>query len=367
MLISKIIHFGQVPDPDVTMSYKFSLICLKCSLLGLFLLFLQPATAQEDWSELEAQFKGRQKALGNEVLIIVWKNDTVAFKKELGQFNSKTQAPIGDASKWLTAAMVMILVDEGKISLDDKVASYIPEYARYGRTYITIRQCLSDMTGIEEEAKGFKKAFQRKKYSSLEVEVDTYPAHELRNNPNKDFWYGNLGMNTAGRVLEIVTKKKFDALIKQRLFTPMGMRRTSFSTLDNSSVNPTGGAITTADDYMQFLVMLLNKGKYKGKQILSEESVDELMRIYTKPEQIRFSPKQTQGLNYALGAWAVEEKDGKATALACPGLSGTFAIIDYCRKYAFLVLPKEPVDEEKIGAYMALKKEVDAVSNATCP
>ena len=55
--------------------------------------------------------------------------------------------------------------------------------------------------------------------------------------------------------------------------------------------NPSGGAKSTADDYMKFLVMLMNKGKYNGKQILSEESVDEMMKIQTTPEQIKYAPK----------------------------------------------------------------------------
>jgi CubicO group peptidase (beta-lactamase class C family) len=362
MLTSKIIHFLREHQSDATMSYKNILTCLKCSLLGLFLLFLQPVSAQDDWSEMDAQLKARQKALGNEFVVLVWKNDTIACKKEFGQFNSKTQAPLGDASKWLTAALVMILVEEGKISLDDKISQYVPEFARYGKKYITLRECLSHMTGVEDKVK----AFQKRKFESLEEEVNSFAAHEIRNNPGKDFWYGSIGTNIAGRVLEVVTKKKFDILAKQKLFTPLTMRRTSFTTSDNSSLNPSGGAVTTADDFIQFLVMLLNKGKHRGKQILSEESIEELMRIQTKPELIKSAPKAMQGFNYALGTWIIEENNGKATALASAGLTGTWPMIDYCRGYAFLLLPKEPVDKEKEGVYMELKKVIDAQSSATC-
>jgi CubicO group peptidase (beta-lactamase class C family) len=57
----------------------------------------------------------------------------------------------------------------------------------------------------------------------------------------------------------VISKKKFDVLIKQKLFNPMTMRRTSFTTLDASAINPSGGALSTAEDYMKFLVMLLNR------------------------------------------------------------------------------------------------------------
>ena len=161
-----------------------------------------------------------------------------------------------------------------------------------------------------------------------------------RANPGTDFWYGNIGLNIAGRVLEVISKKKFDVLIKQKLFNPLAMRRTTFTTLDGSAVNPSGGAQSTADDYMKFLVMLLNKGKYNGKQILSEESVNQMMQIQTKPEQIKYAPKAAEGFNYALGSWVVEEKNGKATALASPGLFGTWPMIDFCRGYAYIVFVK---------------------------
>lgn len=362
MLMSKIIQFLSYRQTSATMSCKPALICLKCSLLGLFLLFLQPVSAQDDWSDLDAQLKTRQKALGNDFTVLIWKNDTIAYKKDFGQFNSKTQAPVGDASKWFTAALVMVLVEEGKVSLDDKISQYVPEFARYGKKYITLRECLSHMTGVEDKVK----VFQKKKFESLEEEVNSFAAHEIRNNPGKDFWYGSIGTNIAGRVLEVVTKKKFDILAKQKLFTPLTMRRTSFTTIDNSSLNPSGGAVTTADDFMQFLVMLLNKGKHKGKQILSEESIEELIRIQTKPELIKSAPKAMQGYNYALGSWVLEEKDGKATALASAGLTGTWPMVDYCRGYAFLLLTKEPVEKEKEGLYTELKKVVDAQSSATC-
>jgi CubicO group peptidase (beta-lactamase class C family) len=168
-----------------------------------------------------------------------------------------------------------------------------------------------------------------------------------------------MGLNIAGRVLEVISKKKFDVLIKQKLFNPLGMRRTSFTTIDASAVNPSGGAVSTADDYMRFLVMLLNKGKYGDRQILSETSVEALMQVQVKPQQIKYAPKAAAGFTYALGSWVIEEKDGKATALASPGLFGTWPMIDWCRGYAYLVIVKNVLGEERAGAHLQLKSVVD--------
>ncbi len=315
--------------------------------------------AQYNFSDLDKELEAKQKLLGNNIVAMVWKGDSLIFKKEMGEFNSKTQAPIASCSKWLTAALVMKLVEEGKISLEDKITQWLPEYKKYFKNYITIRHCLSHMTGIEDEGGFLKKALKRKKFDTLEEEVNSFASREIRANPGTDFWYGNVGLNLVGRVLEIVTKKRFDLLIKTKLFNPLGMRRTTFSTMDGGPVNPSGGAQSTADDYMHFLVMLLNKGKFNGQQILSESSVEQLMQIQTNASQIKYAPKSATGFNYALGSWVMEEQAGKATVLASPGLFGTWPMIDYCRGYAYLVFVKNFLGEERADAHLELKKIID--------
>jgi CubicO group peptidase (beta-lactamase class C family) len=348
------------------MSYKVSLICLKSSLFAAFLLFLQPAFAQYNFQELDQEFATKQKLLGKDVVFMLLTKDTLIYKKEVGDFNAKTVAPIASCSKWLTAALVMQFVDEGKLSLDDKIIRWLPEFEKYGKNYITIRACLSHQTGIEDEGKFLKKLFERKKFSSLDEEVNSFAKREIRANPGTDFWYGNIGLNIAGRVLEVISKKKFDVLIKQKLFNLVGMRKTTFTTMDNSAVNPSGGATSTADDYMKFLVMLLNKGKANGKQILSEASVEQLKELQTGSVKIAYAPKAAEGFGYALGSWVAEEKEGKATVLASPGLFGTWPMIDFCRGYAYIVLVKNLLGEERADAHMELKKVIDKQIPSAC-
>ena len=349
------------------MSCKSTVICLNSSLLALFLLFLQPLFAQTNFHDLDQEWEARQKLLGKDAVILLANKDTTIYKKEVGDFNAKTIAPIASCSKWLTAALLMQFVDEGKLSLDDKIGKWLPEFDRYAMGYITVRNCLSHETGIQDESSFVKKIFERRKFSSLEDEVNSFArTREIRANPGQDFWYGNIGLNMIGRILEVISKKKFDVLIKQKLFTPLEMRKTSFTTLDASAVNPSGGAVSTAEEYMKFLVMLLNKGKYKGKQILTEESVETLKQVQTQSVKIAYAPKAAEGFGYALGSWVVEEKNGKATALACPGLFGTWPMVDFCRGYAYIVFVKNLLGEEKADAHLALKKVIDANMPATC-
>lgn len=348
------------------MSYKVSSICLKVlSVIG-FLLFFQPINAQYNWKELTAELETKQKLLGTDMVAMIWNGDSMIYKKEMGSFNSKTQAPIASCSKWLTAALVMQFVDEGKLSLDDKVVQYIPEFDKYFKGYITIRHCLSHMTGIDDEGKLIKKLFQRKKFTTLEEEVNSFAAREIRANTGTDFWYGNVGLNIAGRVLEVISKRKFDVLIRTKLLIPLGMRKTTFSNLEGGPVNPSGGAKSTADDYMKFLVMLLNKGKANGLQILSEESVTELLKIQTKPAIIKYAPKSAEGFNYASGSWVIEEQNGTATALASPGLFGTWPMIDICHGYASIIFVKNFLGEEKADEQLSIKKLIDKEIPSVC-
>jgi CubicO group peptidase (beta-lactamase class C family) len=312
----------------------------------------------ESFKKLDDLVEKNQKLLGDNVVAIVW-TDTLVYKRELGDFDSRTVAPVASCSKWLTAALVMQFVDEGKISLDDKVTQYLPIYETYNKNYITIRHCLSHFTGIRSET-GLKALLGRKKFGSLQEEVEALAKKEIDSNPGTEFSYSGVGLNIAGRILEIVSKKKFDLLIKQKLFNPLGMRKTSFSTQDGSAVNPSGGAQSTADDYMHFLQMLLNQGTYHGTRILSEASVNELRKLQTTPEQIRYAPKAGEGFGYALGSWVLEEgKDGEADVLSSPGLFGTWPMVDWCRGYACIFFVKNLLNgEQKKAIYMEMKDAI---------
>jgi CubicO group peptidase (beta-lactamase class C family) len=344
------------------MSYKIKITCLKFSLIAAFLLFIQAAFTQNNWSELDKAIESKKAVLGNDLVVIIANADSITYQKAYGDFNNKTQAPIASSSKWLTTALLLQLVDEGKISLDDKVSKYLPVFESYGKAYITIRHCLSHMTGIQSTGNVLQKLFERKKFASLDEEVIDFAKKEIQNNPGIEFRYNNMGLNIAGRIAEVVTKKKFDALIKQRLFTPLGMRNTTFSTLDGTAPNPSGGAKSTAADYTKFLQMILANGKFGGKQIISEASVAEMRKVQVTKEQIKYAPKAAEGFTYALGTWVQEGQGttgGTATALACPGLFGTWPVIDFSRGYACIFFIKDLLREEKTEAYSELKKLID--------
>ena len=113
------------------MSYTFKSICLKFILVLGLLQFWLISKSQYDFGEVDKLLKTNQKALGNNLAVMIYKGDKIVFQKEIGEFKIKTKAPIASASKWLTAALVMTFVDEGKLSLDEKISTYLPIFDNY--------------------------------------------------------------------------------------------------------------------------------------------------------------------------------------------------------------------------------------------
>ena len=343
------------------MSRKVRDFCLKISILIGLLQFLQPAWAQYDFTNVDKFLTTNQKALGSSLVVMVYKDGKVVYKKEMGDFDAKTQAPIASCSKWLTAALVMTFVDEGKLKLDDRIDKFIPFFDNYMKGYITIRNCLSHTTGVEADKPGLVGFLGRKKYETLEEEVNSFASkRQIISNPGKDFAYSMVGMNTAGRAVEIVSKKTFNKMMLDRVLKPCGMRATNFDA-DNAP-NPSGGALSTATDYLNFLVMILNKGMINNKRVLSEKAIEEMETDQMKGLPVRYTPKIAEGYDYGLGEWIQEKDDaGKSTVVSSPGLFGTWPYVDRKNNYAAIIFVKSLISQEKKDLYLELKKNIDQV------
>ncbi len=334
--------------------------------LGLLLLCL-PGRSQYNFTEVDTLLSGNQKALGNDLVAMIYKDGKIVYQKQMGEFTVKTKAPIASCSKWLTAALVMTFIDEGKLSLDTRISIYLPIFETYGKGYITIRQCLSQQTGIADSKKTIVKILAHKKFESLEEEVNSFAKKEIADNPGTAFFYGGIGLNIAARVLEIISKKPFEVLMKQRIFNPLNMKYSSFSPEDDNAVNPSGGAVSTVGDYMNFLNMILAKGTFMGKRVLSEAAIAQMQTIHTNNIPKKYTPKFAEGYEYGLGEW-IQEKDAKGNSIviSCPGLFGTWPYIDKCRGYAAIVFVKNLLDEQKEDFYMEFKKTIDQQITDNC-
>lgn len=323
------------------MAYCTQKNCLKGILALSFLLLFQFVSAQ-NFPEAEDFLLNNQKAFGKDLVVLVNKDGKTVYKKELGtDMTVKIPINAGELSQWYTAALVMILVDEGKISLDDPIAKYIPKFSKYMKGYITFRHCLTHTTGLETGGMSSKK-----KYPNLDEEVDSYiTKRDIVNNPGMEITYDKMGYSIAARAIELATKKSFDRISSEKLFRALGMRATSFYR-ESGEINPFEGAVTSANDMMVFMQMLINNGMFNGKRILSEKSINELLTIQFPKAAFKFKPAEKKLSSIGLISWIDESIKDKGNIIS-QGLNGTKGYINFAEKKAWLIMVKE--EGEKIA------------------
>ena len=247
---------------------------------------------------------------------------------------------IASISKPVTAAALMVLVDDGKVGLDDPVTKYLPEFkdqwvvsqrmpdkltlTRPARP-VTIRHLLSHTSGMP-----FKSALEDPTLDALPLRdrVRGYAMTPLQSEPGDKYEYSNAGINTAGRVIEVVSGLSFAEFLRQRLLDPLGMAETTFwptssqvkraakaykpksgdKAMEETPIGqlqypldgpgrepmPAGGLFSTAADMSVFGRMVLNGGTHGGKRVLSADAVRQMTTAQTAGDKT---------LNYGLG-WA---------------------------------------------------------------
>ncbi|TDW99763.1 serine hydrolase domain-containing protein [Dinghuibacter silviterrae] len=337
-----------------TRSFILGLCLLAPSLIFAQKLVIAPSTY--NFKPLDQVLEANQKNLDKNFTVLVDKNNQLVYGREMGEAKANLPVPVGSISKWLTAALTLALVDQGKLSLDDKVSTYLPIFKTYGKAYITVRQCLTHFTGLAGAGIG---SFHLGKYSTLEAEVnDLCAKREIGTNPGTEFRYTDAGYAIAGRVLEVITKKSFAQLVKETLFRPLNMQRSSFP-FGVSAVDPADGALCSPLELLNFATMILNKGVFNGKRVLSEASVAELLKAETTAAQIKSSPIGVDGYTYAMGAW-IQSTDASGQPLICaPSLKGSWAFVDFGRGYAAVVLVNKEFSEPKKQVYVAIEGAIE--------
>ena len=347
----------------VFMSYKNTLNCRRFSLFTASLLFCLHVVAQSNFDAVDQLLKQNQKAIGGGYAVVVWKDGKIVYQKQLNtDFTAKTQAPIGRAGDWMTAALVMTFVDEGKLSLDDKATQYIPLLGKYMKGYITIRNCLTHTTGIKTD-ESVEKPLAKVHFETLEDMANSYAdKHSIATNPSTEVFYSAYGPNIAGRCLEVISKKTFGRLMMDRIERPLKMHATSFVNDDGGADDPSNGGRSCANDYINFLTMLLNKGMFEGKRVLSEKAVQELETIQFGNLPVKYMPAALQGTKVALGNYLA---NASGTLMVSPDLQGMAAWIDTCRNYAAVIIVEKP-QEEKKPIYQNLINLVGAAIGGAC-
>jgi CubicO group peptidase (beta-lactamase class C family) len=262
------------------------------------------------------------------------------MKKETNtdDYTPTTRQPIASCSKWLSAALIMTFVDEGKLRLSDTVGKYLPVLSRHGKGMITISECLAHLTAIKEPP--LKESLrQMKDIGSMDEAIQKIAAMPMEGQPGKVFHYSNAGLQIAGAVIEKISGESFETLFAERIARPLDLQNTDFG--KGRVALPAGGAGSTPEDYMKFLEMILHKGVFNGHRVLSEHSIAEMQVNRVGPDtKIAWSPAGMENIGYGYGEWILLNPVTRQPtgAVTSPGLFGSIPWIDNTRGYsAFLM------------------------------
>lgn len=260
------------------------------------------------------------------VCLLVVKDGQTICEQCFGKYKPDTVVPIASASKWLSAATIMTLVDEGRLSLDDPVSKYSPKFTGK-KGEITIRQLLSHTSGLpgDDPAIGTFRI-------TLREAADQIAEVPLVADPGKEFRYGGVSMQVAGAIAEIVSGKSWADLFQERIAGPCEMKNTSYGRFGlNRNPRIAGGASSTMNDYRNFLTMILAEGEFNGKRVLSKEAIREMEKDQTCGAEQKSATlaRLTAGSKYGLGEW-LDRKDenGQGIEVSSPGAFGFRPWID---------------------------------------
>ncbi len=351
--------------------------------LGFIILSTSFSFAQKDFSKVDKWLADNIKDLGGRGVIVVWKDGKIVYNhaennltgrqkmvanfiaKRQGKdaaettkdFTSNTRERIASCSKWLSAALVMTFIDEGKLSLEDTIGKFLPVMSQNGKGGIKIWHCLSHLTGINSP-QGKESWTEFTSFKNMD-EATVYIAKQpMEGEPGKTFHYGNTGLQIAAAIVEKVGKKDFETLFQERIAKPCGMKQTDFGKV--AVPLAAGGAFSTAEDYINFMVMLLNDGKYNGKQVLSKKSIFAMEQNYKKDATIKYSPEQAgTSWGYGFGEWTMDDSSPRSNAVSSPGLFGTFPWIDNEKKYVAILFSFNVNNKGRQERYRDLKTLVD--------
>jgi CubicO group peptidase (beta-lactamase class C family) len=269
---------------------------------------------------------------------------------------------IASQTKISTSVAVMMLEDEGKLSVDDPVEKHLPEFRgqklvqkREGNTVtlvdpprkITIKDLITHTSGMRcELPPGFAELYGKRNRTLMEG-VIAFSQQPLETPPGTVWKYCGPSFDTLGRIIEVASGQSYESFMEQRIFKPLGMKDTSFRVpADKRSrlvtlykkegeglapveskvgvteplvwTSPSGGLFSTAFDQAKLYQMLLDRGRAGSRQLLKPETVQKMTSIHFKQgPKVGFTP----GLGMGLGVQVVSEPTD-VSAMLSPGSFG---------------------------------------------
>jgi CubicO group peptidase (beta-lactamase class C family) len=252
---------------------------------------------------------------------------------------------VASMTKPITATALMMLVEQGKLAIDDPVAKHIAVFERQRlkdggpARLVTIRDIVTHTAGLATSpgAGNLDRSL---------AEIADAIGRAPREFPPGSKWQYSSGLTIAGRLIEIASGESYAEYLRRHIFEPLKMSDSTFrltpvqakrlattykpgkekglleavdipDPTSERTPNPSGGLFSTAADMARFYQCILNGGELEGARLLSEKSALEMTRIHTPGITTGFTP----GNGWGLG-WCIVEKPQGVTRLLSPGTYG---------------------------------------------
>jgi CubicO group peptidase (beta-lactamase class C family) len=299
------------------------------ALLVFAVLTASAAIAQDKAQKIDALLKTYYDYGQLNGAVLVADGGKVIYKKGFGMANMEWEIPnqpdtkfrIGSVTKQFTAAIILQLVDEGKIKLDGKVTDYLTDYRKDTGERVTIHQLLNHTSGIPSYT-GLPGFFQNESRNPYGVKdfVKKFASGDLEFEPGSKFSYNNSGYFLLGAIIEQVTGKPYAQVLKERIFDPLGMKDTGYDDDAPLIKKRAAGYQKTSDGYENapYLDMLLPyaagsifstvEDLYKWDQALYENKM-----VSAAGKELMFKPGLS---NYGYGFFIYDQPIGKTTQKA---------------------------------------------------
>ena len=260
-------------------------------------------------------------------------------------------------TKTVATVAVLMLVEEGKIALDDRLGKHLTEFSDRP---VTVRQLLTHTTGFSAPSEAMEKSADLKAYSAAAATLAQAAA------PGKRFEYNSVNTEVASRIVEVASGKTFEVFLRERIFVPLGMPDTGFTVpaANRSRIaamtstdgegrlvawpagdsktagdplrrywSGAGGLYSTAADFARFCQMLLDGGRLEDATLLHRETVAMMMTNQLTHLDPPVSPYNE---GFGFGGFVNLDSPGRAR----PGSAGAFGWSGAAATY-YIVDPRE--------------------------
>lgn len=344
-----------------------------------------PGTSNKDLAAainevLEKSFKPNEPGAA----VIVVKDGRVVFRKGYGMANLELGVPIepnmifriGSITKQFTAVAILMLAEQGKLSLDDEITKFLPDYPTQGHK-ITVEHLLTHTSGIKSYT-GLPEwlPLWRKDVTMKEL-IDLFKDKPMEFAPGERWNYNNSGYALLGAIIEKVSGQSYSDFVEKNIFAPLGMKHSFYDNTSRVIPRRAAGYTKNKDSYVNCAYLSMTWPHAAGALM---STVDDLAlwdaALYTnkllKQESLKqawapYPLKDGRSTKYAYG-WFISSVEGHRTVEHGGGINGftcDAVRLPDDRVYVAILTNRDSGTEElgpKIAALAVGKKFIDPVA-----